>query len=220
MTPKTPTSRTGRRRRVGKLRGGKGGWEPRPQIQDRLARVITLHEQGWTQAAIAVEVGVSQPAVSKILHRADARAAEAIQQEVTTLKMRRMRMLEYVSREGRRAWEQSKQGRGRKRQRKTTSRAGAPTVIHEILVEEHPDPRMLEQARKAEEAIAEVCGLTGSARGVGAGLTEAPAIPELTPEEIAARLNALLEETMAAAHSPDHVADVPASQGGQEGPQS
>jgi hypothetical protein len=172
MTRKKTSTPNPRRRRVGKLRGGKGGWEPRSEIVDRAERVVTLQEQGWTQDAIAREVGVSQPAVSKLLQRLDRRALAALDQELASHKMRRLRILEYVSREGRRAWEHSKQGRVRKRQRKATSPSGAPVVTHEILVDEQPDPRMLDQARKAEEVLAEVCGFTGAAARGGRALAE------------------------------------------------
>ena len=189
---KTTNPTPPRRRRVGKRRGGKGGWEPRATIVARLERALTLNEQGWTQAAIAEDVGVSQAAVSKMLQRADVQAVAAIDQELTTLKARRLRMLEYVSRESRRAWEESKKGRVRRRQRKAAGAGSDAALTQEVLIDEHPDPRMLDQARKAEEAMADVCGLTGSGRGATA--SEALPVPELTAEEIAARLNALLDE--------------------------
>ena len=69
-----------RRRRVGKLRGGKGGWEPRSRVLARLEQVVKLYEQGHTQDEIARQVGISQPAVSRILHRVDVRALAALDQ--------------------------------------------------------------------------------------------------------------------------------------------
>ena len=192
---KTPALRP-RRRRVGKLRGGKGGWEPRSQILARQERVLELDAKGTvTQDEMARDVGVTQAAVSKILQRANLRAGAATDQQIASLKAKRLRILEYVSREGRRAWELSKQGRTRKRQRKATGPSGAPVVTHEILVDEQPDPRWLDQARKAEEAIAEVCGFTGGAGRAGRVPAEPLPLPDLTPEEMAARLNAILEET-------------------------
>ena len=211
---KKPTPRPGpppRRRRVGKIRGGKGGWEPRSRILARLERVVMLQEQGSTQDEIARDVGVSQAAVSRMLQRVDLRAIAALDQQLASLKMRRLRILEYVSREGRHAWEQSKHGRVRKRQRKATGPSGAPVVTHELLVDEHPDPRMLDQARKAEEAIAEVCGLTGGARSVARVPAEPLPLADLTPEEIAARLNALLEETLAQLGATDGARNAAAS---------
>jgi DNA-binding MarR family transcriptional regulator len=218
VTKKTPAShrQPSRRRRVGKLRGGKNGWEPRSQILARVERVVLLHEQGQTQEEIARDVGVSQAAVSKILQRVDLRGLAVLDQQLAALKMRRLRMLEYMSREGRRAWEHSKQGRVRKRQRKATSPSGSPIVTHEILVDEQPDPRMLDQARKAEEVIAAVCGFTGAAPRGGRALAEPP-VADLTPEEIAARLNALLDEAPPEPNASDVVTDMAAPEHDPEG---
>ncbi len=70
--------------------------------------------------------------------------------------------MEYLSREGRRGWEQSKTGRVRRRQRKAAGADGVPVVTQEVMVDEHPDPRMLDQARKAEEALVDMLGLGAS----------------------------------------------------------
>jgi hypothetical protein len=56
----------------------------------------------------------------------------------------------------------------RKHQRKATTASGDQSVSHEVVVDEHPDPRMLDQARKAEEVIALVCGFTGGGQGAPA----------------------------------------------------
>jgi hypothetical protein len=179
-----------RRRRVGKLRGGKDGYEPRSRLLERAAHVLALHEQGLTQEAIGQTEGISQAAVSKILRRADERAVAALAQQWIARKMRSLRLLEYLSREGRRAWEMSKQGRVRKRQRKADGAGGEPTVTHEIFVDEQPDPRMLDQARKAEEVIAEICGFIAVGRSDRDRIDAA--VPALSFEEVAARLNAIL----------------------------
>ena len=92
----------------GRSRGGKGGAEPRMVIHARERRVADLSAQGWTQEAIAADLGLSQAAVSKILRRIDERAVRALTERLVHLKMRRARHLEYLSREGRRGWEQSK----------------------------------------------------------------------------------------------------------------
>ena len=112
------------RARMRRTRGGKEGAEARVTIRAREQRVLELSEQGWTQQATAQEVGVSQAAVSKILRRTDERARERINAERTQVKMRRSRHLEYISREGRRGWETSKQGRVRRRQRKVADADG------------------------------------------------------------------------------------------------
>ena len=77
-----------------------------------------MTEEGWRQEAIADHLGITQAAVSKILRRVDERALRVVADQVAYLKMRGARHLEYLSREGRRGWEQSKQGRVRRRQTK------------------------------------------------------------------------------------------------------
>ena len=93
---------------------------------------------------------MSQAAVSKILRRTDERALERINAERTQVKMRRSRHLEYISREGRRGWETSKEGRVRRRQRKVADADGTTVVTQDVVVDEQPDPRFLDQARKSE----------------------------------------------------------------------
>ena len=153
----SPTSAPSRRRTT---RGGKGGAEPRRVIRHREQRVVTLSDQGWTQEAIADELGISQAAVSKILRRVDDRALRTLSTQVAYFKMRRARHLEYLSRESRRGWEQSKQERVQRRQTKVSRADGTPVVTQHVVSDEHPDPRMLDQARKAEEALADLYGLS------------------------------------------------------------
>ena len=148
-------------------RGGKGGAEPRSVIRRREHQVLTLTEQGWRQEATADHLGITQAAVSKILRRVDERALRVVADQVAYLKMRGTRHLEYLSREGRWGWEQSKQGRVRRRQTKGARADGTPVVTQDVVIDEHLDPRILDQARKAEEALADLLGLTGSTSPAG-----------------------------------------------------
>ena len=178
-------------------RGGKGGAEPRSVIRHREHQVITLTEQGWRQEAIADHLGITQAGVSKILRRVDERALRAVAAHVAYLKMRGVRHLEYLSREGRWGWEQSKQGRVRRRQTKSALADGTPVVRQDVVVDEHPDPRMLEQARKAEEALADLLELTGSKSP--AGPSDSRPQPDLPPllqlsNETLERINADLTQ--------------------------
>ncbi len=174
MSPRTPTPR-----RHAPC-GGKGGAEPRATIRDREQRVLSLSEQGWTQQAIAEDLGLTQAAVSRILLRMDDRALRVLASEMAHLKMRRARHLEYLSREGRRGWERSKEGRVRRRQRKTAGGDGTPVVTQDVTVDEHPDPRMLDQARKAEETLAHLFGFTASAGRTASDATAGdPTVPIL-----------------------------------------
>ena len=169
-------------------RGGKGGAEPRSVIRGREHQVLTLTEQGWRQEAIADHLGITQAAVSKILRRVDERALRAVADQVAYLKMRGTRHLEYLSREGRRGWEQSKQGRVRRRQTKGVRADGTPVVTQDVVIDEHPDPRMLDQARKAEEALADLLGLTGSKSPAGRSdprpQTDLPPVLQISDETL------------------------------------
>ena len=155
------------RARQRRARGGKEGAEARATVREREQRVLEFSEQGWTQKAIAKEVGVTQAAVSKILRRTDERALEKINADRAQVKMRRARHLEYISREGRRGWETSKHGRVRRRQRKVADADGETVVTQDVVVDEQPDPRFLDQARKSEEALANLLGLTTTPRRAG-----------------------------------------------------
>ena len=123
---------------------------PRLALRGSICRSSFERTRGSVGAALAAVVGEAA--------RGD---------QVAYLKMRGARHLEYLSREGRRGWEQSKQGRVRRRQTKGARADGTPVVTQDVVIDEHPDPRMLDQARKAEEALADLFGLTGSTSSAG-----------------------------------------------------
>ena len=60
---------TGRPRRG--PRGGKGGADPRARVRLRELQVMAHLLEGQSQDQIAAQVGISQPAVSKIVRRLD-----------------------------------------------------------------------------------------------------------------------------------------------------
>ena len=62
-------------RKKGKPHGGKGGAEPRITVQRREHEVLERRGQGQSQHEIAKALGISQPAVAKILRRLGARWA-------------------------------------------------------------------------------------------------------------------------------------------------
>ncbi len=142
------TSRAPRRRRG---RGGQHGHEPRARIRTRERQIQDLAVQGWSQAQIATELGLSQPAVSKSLRRTETHALRELAASVERQKARQTLRLEHVFAESMGAWEQSKTDATRRRQRKTQSGVGgADATVAELVVEnQHGDPRYLEEARKA-----------------------------------------------------------------------
>jgi predicted transcriptional regulator len=157
----TPTRRA---RRRASARGGRDGWEPGPRIAARMRRAVERAIEGWTQHEIAVELHVSQGAVSKMLHRADERALQDLSAAVQRQKVRQTQRLERVIREATRAWEQSKGDATRRRQRKSATeghgdRGAAHTVAEVVVDTRHGDPRCLDVIRKTSADIRKVWGL-------------------------------------------------------------
>jgi predicted transcriptional regulator len=129
-------------------------------------RVLELTVQGWTQHAIAADLGISQAAVSKILKRADARLLRELSTTVERYKVRHSLRLERLFAEALASWERSKADRSRRRQRKTQGESGAAgSTVAEIVVEnQHGDPRYLAEARKALADYRKVWGLDAPQR--------------------------------------------------------
>ena len=148
-----------RRNRRG--RGGKDGHEPRARIQTRELRALELSIQGSTQRQIADELGISQPAVSKILSRLEERYAREVVASLDRHRAKQTLRLEHHYSESMRAWQESQQDSTIRRQRKGQGAAGlAAQSIAELVVEnQHGDPRYLEQARKALNDIRKVWGI-------------------------------------------------------------
>jgi predicted transcriptional regulator len=132
-------------------RGGRGGHEPRARIRTRELRAMELTVRGWPQQEIAADLGVSQPAVSKILKRVELRLLRELTTTVERQKVRHTVRLEHLFAEAIRAWEASKGDSTRRRQRKTQGEPARPgATVAEIVIENrHGDPRYLEEARKA-----------------------------------------------------------------------
>jgi predicted transcriptional regulator len=142
-------------------RGGQEGHEPRARIRTRELRAMELTIQGWSQHRIAADLGVSQPAVSKILKRVENRVLRELAAMVERQKARHTMRLEHLYGQAIEAWEESKADVTRRRQRKTQGRdAGGGATIAEVVTEnQHGDPRYLEEARKT---VADLRKLWGS----------------------------------------------------------
>ena len=149
------------RRRNGRGRGGKDGHEPRMRIQTREMRALELSIHGSTQREIAEELGVSQPAVSKILSRLEERYAREVVANLDRHRAKQTLRLEHQYAESMRAWTESKQDSTVRRQRKGQNAAGhaGPSVAELVVENQHGDPRYLEQARKALNDIRKVWGI-------------------------------------------------------------
>lgn len=105
---------------------------------------------GWSQPQIAADLGVSQPAVSKLLTRIETRLLRELAETAQRQKARQTLRLEHLFAEAMRAWNESKADTTRRRQRQTHGGDGVGATVAELVVEnQHGDPRYLEEARKA-----------------------------------------------------------------------
>lgn len=162
------TTRNSARRR-GRAHGGKGGAESRATILWREHRVMELIIAGHSQGQIAKEIGISQPAVSRILKRLAQRRAledkDAFHQHLLIAE----RKYEHLYKTAFDGYAGSLRERTRRRQRKQASGTGGVTSEIE-LKDSAGDPRYLEQARKAAEALERIQGVTAALRNGRPGL--------------------------------------------------
>jgi len=121
--------------------------------------------EGRTQHEIARELGISQPAVCKILQRIEDRLLADIAWKVERHRARQTLRLEFIYGEAVRAWKASKQETLRKRQRQTGPGTGAGTTMAEITSEHrHGDPRFLDEARRALSDLRTLWGIDAPER--------------------------------------------------------
>ena len=129
--------------------GGKGGCEPRVTIRDRERVAATMSSEGYTQDDIAQRLGVTQPAVSKMLKRLDDRWLAEDRAVRGREKARLTRQREATIKKAFIAFDESRGERVRKTQRTVRSQT-SETVVKEITAETSAgDPRFLEIVRKA-----------------------------------------------------------------------
>jgi predicted transcriptional regulator len=142
-------------------RGGQEGHEPRARIRARELRVLDRSVQGWSQHRIAAEERITQPAVSKILARAEDRILRDLTAVVAQQKARQTLRLEHLYRESMLAWDESKSDATRRVQRKTqTGTGGTGATVAELVVEtQHGDPRFLDVGRKVLADMRTLWGL-------------------------------------------------------------
>jgi DNA-binding transcriptional ArsR family regulator len=132
-------------------RGGKGGHEPRGRVRLREIQVLDQMVEGRTQHQIAAALGLSQPAVSKILRRLEDRLLADLALKIERQRARHTVRLEFLYGEAIRAWHASKQETLRRRQRKTdgVSGGGSATIAEIVSENRHGDARYLGEARSA-----------------------------------------------------------------------
>lgn len=143
------TNRQEARRRRRPRTGGKGGAEPRVTIQYRERVAMTMSSEGYSQHVIAERLGISQPAVSKILRREADRWIADNRQTIGRQQAKLMRQGEAVFNRAIVAFDASQGERVRRSQRQIRGATGAETMVTILTAETSVgDPRHLEVARK------------------------------------------------------------------------
>lgn len=147
-------------------RGGKHGAEPTARVRLREVKAMQLHLEGRSQHDIARTLGVSQPAVSKMLRRIEERLLADVAWRVDRQRARHSLRLEFLYGEAVRAWRASQDDGVRRRQRKTDGSSGGGTVTVAELTSEsrHGDPRFLDEARRVLSDLRTLWGVDAPER--------------------------------------------------------
>jgi predicted transcriptional regulator len=122
----------------------------------------TLRTAGYAQIRIGQALGVSQPAVSKILRRVERRALARMEADVRVVKAKQSAQLEYILDQALRAWKNS-QDRIEERIGTTADLTSREKASRTTSTRRGPgDPRFLLVALKALSAERELWGLNRS----------------------------------------------------------
>lgn len=112
------------------------------------------------QRQIAMDLGISQAAVSKILARADRRALSDQGELLIRMKGQQTLQLDHIRQQSMAAWHASKAEATRRRQRRVERAADEPQTIAEVTVESsYGDARYLAEARAALADLRKLWGL-------------------------------------------------------------
>jgi predicted transcriptional regulator len=171
-------------------RGGQGGYEPRARIAARQARAWELSLAGWTQRAIAQDLGVSQAAVAKILKRTADTLSQALRRETAAHTARLAAQVDHLYSEMMAAWERSKVDQTRRRHRRVdhecdgTTSSGTTTVVEAIVTAREGDPRFAGLALRALTEKHALLERIGDAHRAGS-------LPDSSADSHAEKLSAL-----------------------------
>jgi len=133
-------------------------------VRLRELQVMAQILEGRSQAQIAADFGISQPAVCKIVRRIEERLLADVTWKVDRQRARHSLRLEFLYAEAIRAWRASQTDGLRKRQRKTDGASGSVSVAELVSEPRHGDPRYLDEARKALADLRTLWGLNAPDR--------------------------------------------------------
>ncbi len=192
---------TARPRRRG--RGGKGGHEPRAHVRLREVQVLEQMLEGKTQHQIGEALGISQPAVSKIVRRVEERLLKDLAYQVDRQRARHTLRLEFIYQQAIHAWQSSKEEFLRRRQRRTDGGSGDGITVAELTSENRfGDPRYLDEARKALADSRKLWGMDAPERMAIEASTPFASMTDEALEAAIARQTRLLQQAEAPAVNP------------------
>ena len=182
-----------RARSSGRLRGGKGGAEPRATIAYREHKVVELRKQRYSQREIAEELGISQAAVSKIMRRVSERWAAETKTLLDQHRFETAATLSHLLRASVEQWDRSCQSRVRKRQKKRPD----GSTESEVQIDERPgDPRFVTEITRLLDRLNNAQGVPLSTKPPVIGREFSPEFHQqliATKERLGAKLNAMLQ---------------------------
>lgn len=126
-------------------------------------------EQQWTQAAVAQELGISQPAVSQMLNGLNKHAEAQLTDLAKQAKIDALCRLDALYVEAMKSWHRSKQGVKRRRQKRSgrlndASQSSVLTDDELIQVSRPGDPRFLDAALEIQRQMLVIAGVLPAAK--------------------------------------------------------
>jgi predicted transcriptional regulator len=144
-------------------------------VSQRRASIAELYLQGWTQSAIAEQLGISQPAVSQHLTAIHARWRASAIRDFDEARLLELQKLDRIEREAWAGWERSQKP---EQSARITGQGGSERSVKYVR-NQFGDPRFLEQIQKCIASRRALLGLDAPTR-------IAPVMPDgIEPYEIA-----------------------------------
>lgn len=147
----------------------------REVARERENRAWEMRQRGFTQAAIATELGIGQSGINKALKRAERRALAQMGDRIEAVKITQHAQLERILMESLLAWERSKRVNETV---KTETEADGTERVTRTVKGQTGDPRYLTEAQRALEGIRRVWGLDET-RSEGADAVSVAALEQL-----------------------------------------
>jgi len=138
---------------------------PKEVTREREMRAWELRQKLWTQERIALELGITQAGVSKMLLRLNKRYLEQITEQIDAYKAEQVAQLSHIADEAMQSWQQSKQPEKAVSQVKATGKGrgafgkGDDGRVTTQVKEKSGDPRFLSAAMTAMADIRKILAL-------------------------------------------------------------